>query len=157
IAGALLDRPQCVMRRASFAAFFRYVNWSQKMLRESISRRRFLAALTPLSVMIVLTIALAQPLHSRRAHAQAQAGVAQQPREHFDLPISIEAPIEPIAVKGTDGKWHLVYHLFLTNWSFSDLTLKSVEVSDGVHSDVEHSDRKQGKTLARYEDKELSD
>ena len=56
-------------------------------------------------------------------------------------------PIEPIPVKGVDGKWYLVYHLFLTNWSFSDLTLKSVEVFDG--------DR--GGTLARYEDKELSD
>jgi len=50
-------------------------------------------------------------------------------------------------VKGTDGKWYLVYHLFLTNWSFSDLTLKSVEVSDGERN----------KILARYEDKELSD
>jgi hypothetical protein len=97
--------------------------------------------------MIVLTIGFAQPLHSLWADAQAQGGVPQQPREYLDLPINIEAPIQPILVKGTDGKWYLVYHLFLTNWSFSDLTLKSVEVSDGEH----------GKTLARYEDKELSD
>src|SRR5262245_55141559 len=104
------------MRRPRSRRFFRKVNWSQKMLRESISWRRLLGVLTPLSVMIVLAVVLAQPLHSRRAHAQAQAGVAQQPREYFDLPINIEAPIEPIPVKGTDGKWHLVYHLFLTNW-----------------------------------------
>ena len=100
-----------------------------------------------LSMIVVLAIAFAQPSHSQRADAQAQGGVPQQPREYLDLPINIESPIQPIPVKGTDGKWYLVYHLFLTNWSFSDLTLKSVEVSDGEH----------GKTLARYEAKELSD
>src|SRR5262249_36047492 len=122
-------------------------HWSQKVSPESIFRRRLLALLTPLSIIIVLAIALAQSLHGLRAQAQGQGGVAQQPREYLDLPINIEAPIEPIPVKGTDGKWHLVYHLFLTYWSFSDLTLKSVEVSDA----------EQGKSLARYEDKELSD
>ena len=100
-----------------------------------------------LSMMVVLAIVFVQQLHSQRADAQAQGGVPQQPREYLDLPINIESPIQPIPVKGTDGKWYLVYHLFLTNWSFSDLTLKSVEVSDGEH----------GKTLARYEAKELSD
>lgn len=100
-----------------------------------------------LSMMVVLAIAFAQQLDSQRADAQAQGGVPQQPREYLDLPINIESPIQPIPVKGTDGKWYLVYHLFITNWSFSDLTLKSVEVSDGEH----------GKTIARYEDKELSD
>jgi Peptidase family M23 len=70
-----------------------------------------------------------------------------QPLEYSDLPVNIETPIQPIPVKGSDGKWYLVYHLFLTNWSFSDLTLKSVEVFD----------EKRNKTLARYEDKELSE
>ena len=83
-----------------------------------------------LSTMVVLAIAVAQPLHSQRVGAQGQGGVPQQPRAYLDLPVSIEAPIQPLPVKGTDGKWYLVYHLFITNWSFSDLTLKSVEVSD---------------------------
>ena len=50
-------------------------------------------------------------------------------------------------VKGVDGKWYLVYHLFLTNLGFSDLTLKGVEVSGGTR----------GKTLAAYAEKELTD
>lgn len=100
-----------------------------------------------LSTMAVLAIAFGQGLHSPRADAQARGGALPQPREYLDLPFNIEVPIQPIPVKGTDGKWYLVYHLFLTNWSFSDLTLKRVEVSDG----------ERGKTLVRYEDKELSD
>lgn len=101
-----------------------------------------------LFVSALLSFALANPLPGPPANAQAQAGGAsQQPREYLDLPLNIEIPIRPIPVKGEDGKWHLVYHLLLTNWSFSDLTLKSVEVSDG----------RRGKTLARYGDKELSD
>jgi hypothetical protein len=98
-------------------------------------------------VMIMLAIALAQLLSNQAADAQAQSATPQPPVEHLDLPVNIESPVQPIPVKGADGKWYLVYHLFLTNWSFSDLTLKSVEVSDGEH----------GKTLARYEDKELSE
>ena len=71
-----------------------------------------------LSMMVVLAIAFAQQLHSQRVDAQAQGRVPQQPREFLDLPINIEAPIQPLPVKGTDGKWYLVYHLFLTNWAF---------------------------------------
>ncbi len=97
--------------------------------------------------MLALAIAFGQGLHSPPADAEAQGGALPQPREYLDLPINIEVPIQPIPVKGTDGKWYLVYHLFLTNWSFADFTLKRVEVSDGEH----------GNTLARYEDKELSD
>ena len=100
-----------------------------------------------LSMIIMPAIAFAQPSFSLQPDVQAQLGVTQQPREYLDLPINIEAPIQPTPVKGTDGKWYLVYHLFLTNWSFSDLTLKSVDESDEVH----------GKILARYEDEELSD
>lgn len=101
-----------------------------------------------LSTIVVLAIAFAHRLHSRRADAQqAQGAAPQQSREYLDLPIHIESPTQPLPVKGTDGKWYLVYHLFLTNWSFSDLTLKSVEVSHG----------EQAKIITRYEDKELSD
>lgn len=101
-----------------------------------------------LSVMVMLSVTFAQLLSNQRSAAQSQ-GVTppQQSRSYLDLPIHIETPIQPIPVKGTDGKWYLVYHLFLTNLSFSDLTLKSVEVFDG----------ERGITLARYGDRELSD
>lgn len=72
---------------------------------------------------------------------------ASQPRKYQDIPINIEAPVQPIPVKGADGKWYLVYHLFLTNLGFSDLTLKSVEVSDATRKNV----------LIRYADKALAD
>ena len=76
-----------------------------------------------------------------------QQTTASQPQSYQDIPINIEAPIKPIPVKGVDGKWYLVYHLFLTNLGFSDLTLKSVEVSDAARKNV----------LTRYGDKELAD
>ena len=76
-----------------------------------------------------------------------QQTTASQPQEYYDIPINIQAPIQPIPVKGVDGKWYLVYHLFLTNLGFSDLTLKSVEVSDATRKNV----------LVRYADKELAE
>jgi hypothetical protein len=76
-----------------------------------------------------------------------QQTTATQPQEYFDIPVNIQAPINPVPVKGTDGKWYLVYHLFLTNLGFSDLTLKSVEVSDAARA----------KILTRYADKELAE
>jgi len=76
-----------------------------------------------------------------------QQTTASQPQEYQDIPINIDAPIEPIPVKGVDGKWHLVYHLFLTNLGFSDLTLKSVEVTDAARRNV----------LTHYADKELAE
>lgn len=76
-----------------------------------------------------------------------QQTTALQPQEYQDIPINIDAPIQPIPVKGVDGKWYLVYHLFLTNLSFSDLMLKSVEVTDAARGNV----------LTRYADKELAE
>ena len=76
-----------------------------------------------------------------------QQTTASQPQQYYDIPINIEAPVQPIPVKGADGKWYLVYHLFLTNLGFSDLTLKSVEVSDTTRKNV----------LVRYADKELAE
>jgi murein DD-endopeptidase len=110
-------------------------------------RRIKMESTTMLLVIVVLSVAFAQLVSVQRADAQAPGVTPQQAREYLDLPINIDAPIEPIPVKGVDGKWYLVYHLFLTNWSFSDLTLKSVEVSG----------RTGRKILSRYEDKELAD
>jgi murein DD-endopeptidase MepM/ murein hydrolase activator NlpD len=76
-----------------------------------------------------------------------QQTTASQPRSYHDIPVHIEGPIEPIPVKGADGKWYLAYHLFLTNLGFSDLTLKSVDVSDASRKNP----------LTRYADQELAD
>jgi hypothetical protein len=98
--------------------------------------------------MMMLSVMFAQLLSNQRSAAQSQGATPpQQSRGYLDLPINIETPIQPVPVKGTDGRWYLVYHLFLTNWSFSDLTLKSVEVFDA----------ERGRTLVRYGDRELSD
>jgi hypothetical protein len=71
---------------------------------------------------------------------------AAQPREELDVPVSIDAAVSPIPVKGDDAKWYLVYNLFLWNWSFTDLTLKRVEIFDDARAT----------TLARYDEKDLS-
>ena len=94
----------------------------------------------------LLLITIVQPVSSRQNGAQSQ-GETPQPRDYLDLPVKLEAPVRPIPVKASDGKWYLVYHLFLTNWSFADLMLRNVEVFDG----------ERGKTLVRYGEKELSD
>src|ERR1041384_2434712 len=93
-----------------------------------------------LLVLTVISGAFAFPAFGQ------QPTTAAQPQEYYDIPINIEAPIKPIPVKGVDGKWYLVYHLFLTNLAFSELTLRSVEVSDAAAKNV----------FVRYEDKELN-
>jgi Peptidase family M23 len=96
--------------------------------------------LSILSVAGVIAVMFAQSVCGQQT-------TASQPQEYQDIPINIEAPIKPIPVRGADGKWYLVYHLFLTNLGFSDLTLKGVEVSDSTR----------GHILVRYTDKELAD
>lgn len=98
-----------------------------------------------LSIIVILSVT--QPINCQQGYAQTQKETQQLPVAYQDLPVKIESPIEPLPVKGVDGKWYLVYHLFLTNWSFSDMVLKRVEVLEG----------KRGTTLARYEEKELTD
>jgi hypothetical protein len=70
-----------------------------------------------------------------------------RPVEYQDIPLHIQAPIQPIPVKGVDGKRYLVYHLLLNNVGLADLTLKSVEVTDAARGNV----------LTRYADKELAE
>ncbi|HEX8161322.1 MAG TPA: M23 family metallopeptidase [Pyrinomonadaceae bacterium] len=79
--------------------------------------------------------------------AQSQPAAPPQPLEYSDIPVNIMAPITPVPVRAVDGKRYLVYHLLLTDWGFSDLTLKGVEVFDAAR----------GTVLARYGDKELAE
>ena len=62
------------------------------------------------------------------ALAQASAKEVEQVRS---VPVIITIPIEPTPVRADDGKWYLVYHLFLWNWSQSELQLEKVEIFDG--------------------------
>jgi len=94
-------------------------------------------------IVLLLTVICGTPVFT----VFCQQTNASQPRDYQDIPLKIEAPIKPTPVKGADGKWYLVYHLFLTNLAFSDLTLKSVEVSDATRKNV----------LVRYTDKELAE
>lgn len=66
-------------------------------------------------------------------------------RNYFDLPVVVVSPVEPIPFKGTDGKWHINYHLFVSNFSHFDLTLNKVEV------------KHDGTILKTYIEKDLSD
>lgn len=100
-----------------------------------------------LSFVVIVSVAVIQPVNCRQGNAQTQKETPQQPVAYQDLPVRIESPINPIPVKGVDGKWYLVYHLLLSNWSFSQMTLKSVEVFDG----------NSGTILTRYEEKGLTD
>src|SRR5262249_40526600 len=71
---------------------------------------------------------------------------AQEVEQDFAVPISVTAPIEPTPVRGDDGKWYVVYDLFLWNWSFSDLVLEKVEIFDGDRHEL----------LVRYDEKDLA-
>lgn len=97
--------------------------------------------------LMLLAVGLSTAFAQPSVNVQAQGNVSQQAIEYLDVPVNIEVPVRPVPAKGADGKWYLVYHLFLTNWSFADLTLRSVEVLDAGD----------GKSLTRYEDKELAD
>ena len=97
-------------------------------------------------VLRLLTILLLTQLASLTAVTSQSESVSPQPTEEFDVPISIESPIHPIPVRADDGKWYLVYHLFLWNWSVTDLTLKRVEIFDQARATL----------LARYDEKDLA-
>jgi hypothetical protein len=103
--------------------------------------------LRSLLIMMLLCGALYLPALGQQPTPTPQPTPSPRLREYQDIPLKIEAPIQPIPVKGVDGKWYLVYHLFLTNLGFADLTLKSVEVTDAARGNV----------LTRYADKELVD
>src|SRR5262245_40099002 len=75
-----------------------------------------------------MTIGLGEFAGSPGEPAQTSRQNDAAPQEHLDLPVKVEAPVAPIPVRGSDGRWYLLYHLFVTNWSFSELILTSVEI-----------------------------
>jgi len=58
----------------------------------------------------------------------AHAGVPTE--EYTPLTVAVAGPLIPF--KGTDGQWHLVYELHLTNASRAPVTVLSVDIRDGA-------------------------
>jgi hypothetical protein len=84
-------------------------------------------------------------LHSM--HINAQSAFEKQTQYYLDIPVNVAHSPEPIAVKASNGKWYLSYTLFITNHSFTDLTLISATVSGGPAKSI----------LASYTNKELQE
>ena len=50
--------------------------------------------------------------------------------EYRDFPINVQLPASPAPVPMHDGRWLLAYHLFLSNWAYTPVTLKEFQVLD---------------------------
>jgi len=77
------------------------------------------------------------------------ASVRVEAYEYRDFPINVLLPASPAPapVPMQDGRWLLVYHLFLSSWAFTPLTLKEFQVLDAGSKAV----------VLRYDERELSD
>src|SRR5262245_58731870 len=73
--------------------------------------------------------------------------VSVEAYEYRDFPINVQLPASPMPVPIQDGRWLLVYHLFLSSWAFTPLTLKEFQVLDAGSKAV----------VLRYDERELSD
>src|SRR5262245_53680855 len=77
-------------------------------------------------------------MRATRASGRCLAGIVawtalatgQTGERYLDVPLHVEAPIEPMPVRGDDGKLHAAYHLFLTNGGDAELVLERVQVLD---------------------------
>lgn len=86
---------------------------------EEVSFPQRTALLLGLSVFVVCGCLAA-------AHAQTKPTVDLL----YDIPVHAEFPVPPRPFYGDDGKLHLVYFLFLTNFSHADLRVEQVEIAD---------------------------
>jgi hypothetical protein len=78
---------------------------------------------------------------------QSPAAPQTQPRRRYlTFPVTVSVATVPALTEGDDGQLYTAYHLFLTNWSYSDLTLQSVAVRDD-----------KGRDLLRYGAEDLAD
>lgn len=53
---------------------------------------------------------------------------AQQPRVYRTLPLDISVREAPTAVPLSDGRYHVAYVMFVTNWLDRDLLLRSIDI-----------------------------
>ncbi len=90
----------------------------------------------------LLVTALSLAGHARAAHRQMPS------RDAFTPVVVSRMGPAPSAFPGTDGLYHLVYELELTNTKHAPATLKRIDVLDANHP---------GRVLASYEGKTLLD
>jgi hypothetical protein len=64
--------------------------------------------------------------------------VAVEAYEYRDFPINVEVPASPLPapVPLQDGRWMLVYHLFVSSWAYTPLTLEGFKVLDARSNTV---------------------
>ena len=67
--------------------------------------------------------------------------------EYRDFPINVQLPASPAPVPMQDGRWLLAYHLFLSNWAYTPVTLEEFQVLDARSKAV----------VLRYDERELSE
>src|SRR5262245_8668672 len=81
---------------------------SRSLARELMEAHMpFVLPLTPLALLALIVPSPQVP--------------AQTTPTYLDVPMHVDAPVSPIAFPGDDGKVHLAFHLFLTNWGHDQL------------------------------------
>ena len=75
------------------------------------------------------------------------ASVSVEAYEYRDFPINVQLPASPVPVPMQDGRWLLSYHMFLSNWAYTPVTLKEFQVLDARSKAV----------VLRYDERELSE
>src|SRR5262245_41739020 len=110
------------------------------------------ALMTARTSRTVMTLATCVPvaLFATAATARGQeASVSIEAYEYRDFPINVLLPASPVPapVPMQDGRWLLVYHLFISSWAYTPLTLKEFQVVDARSKSV----------VLRYDEHELSE
>src|SRR5262245_24146071 len=98
---------------------------------------RSLPILSSLTILAITATAL----------GQTSQEVAIEAYEYRDFPIDVHVPASPEPVPMQDGRWLLAYHLFLSNWAYTPVTLKEFQVLDARSKAV----------VLRYDESELSE
>lgn len=94
----------------------------------------------------VVAFIVASSLLTQVAGQSPAAPQAQPRRRYLTFPVTVSLTPVPALTEGDDGQLYTAYHLFLTNWSYSELTLQSVVVRDD-----------NGRDLLRYSAEDLAD
>src|SRR5262245_25700032 len=95
------------------------------------------AILSSLTLLATAATALEQTASVRSVEAY----------EYRDFPINVQPPVSPMPVPMQDGRWLLSYHLFLSNWAYTPVTLKEFQVLDAASKAV----------VLRYDEQQLSE
>lgn len=94
----------------------------------------------------IVAAIVAGSLLAQTAGQPSGAQQARPRRRYLMFPATVSVSIVPAQTEGDDGSLYTAYHLFLTNWSYSELVLQSVAVRD-----------EKGRELLRYSAEDLAD